>query len=199
MTTRVLDVSRLPSFAFGHRSILWWATMGMILIEGTAFALLGAAYIYLKWRVPDWPPGHAPPGLLWGTLTTVIVVASAIPNELAKRAAEKLDVPRTKLWIWVSVLFAAAFCVTRAFEFTMLNVWWDSNAYGSVVWTLLGVHTAHVVTDIIDTGVLATILLTAPIDANRFVDISENAFYYYFVIASWLPIYGLLYLAPRFI
>jgi cytochrome c oxidase subunit 3 len=199
MTIKVLDVSALPSFAFGHRSILWWATMGMILIEATAFGLLIAAYVFLKWRVPDWPPGFAPPDLLWGTVTTVIVLASAVPNELAKRAAERLDLPRTQLWVWVSVLFAIAFCVTRAFEFTALNVWWDSNAYGSIVWTLLGIHTAHVVTDIIDTGVLGTMLVAAPVDANRFVDISENAFYYYFVVGSWLPIYGFIYLAPRIV
>lgn len=199
MTTRVLDVSRLPSFAFGHRSILWWATMGMILIEGTAFGLLIASYIFLKWRVPDWPPGFAPPDLIWGTLTTIIVLVSAIPNELARRAAQRLDLPRTRLWVWISVLLAVAFLITRTFEFTTLNVWYDDNAYGSIVWMLLGTHTVHVVTDIIDTAVLGTILLIAPLDANRFVDISENASYYYFVVLSWLPIYVVLYLAPRFI
>jgi cytochrome c oxidase subunit III len=173
--------------------------MGLILIEGTAFGLLIAAYIFLKWRVPEWPPGFAPPDLLWGTLTTIVVIASVVPNELAKRAAEKLDLQRTRLWVWISVGFAVAFMVTRAFEFTALNVWYDDNAYGSIVWFLLGTHTAHVVTDIIDTAVLATMLMIAPLDAPRFVDVSENAFYYYFVVFSWLPIYALLYLAPRFV
>lgn len=199
MTTKALDVSRLPTFAFGHRSILWWATMGMILIEGTAFALLMASYIFLRWRTPDWPPGFAPPSLVWGTWTTVIVLVSIIPNHLAKGAAERLDLARTRLWVWVSVLLAIAFLVTRALEFTALNVWYDDNAYGSILWFLLGTHTAHVVTDIVDTTVLGVMLLIAPLDGNRFVDISENAFYYYFVVFSWLPIYAVLYLAPRFI
>jgi cytochrome c oxidase subunit I+III len=198
-TTRVLDVSRLPSFAFGQRSILWWATLGMIAIEGTVFGLLIASYIYLKWRVPQWPPGVAPPDLLWGTLTTLVILASAIPNELTKRAAERLDLRRTRFWIVVSVVMAVLFCVSRAFEFTALNCWWDTNAYGSIVWTLLGSHTAHVVTDIYDTGVLSAIFFTDKVDANRFVDASENAFYYYFVILTWLPIYVVIYLAPRFV
>ena len=197
MTRVALDVSALPSFAFGKRSILWWATMGMIAIEGTAFALLIAAYIFLKWRVPHWPPGIEPPDLFWGTATTLVILLSAIPNELARRAAQRLDVGRARLWVTASVIAALLFCLTRAFEFTALNCWWDTNAYGSIVWTLLGIHTTHVVTDAIDTGVIAAILFVGPLDANRFVDVSENALYYYFVIASWLPIYALLYFGPR--
>jgi cytochrome c oxidase subunit I+III len=199
VTRTAISVAELPSFAFGHRSILWWATLGMCLIEATAFVLMGAAYIFLKWRVPDWPPGVAPPDLHWATATTVLAVVSIIPNQLTKQAAEKLDLPKTRLWLVVCILFGAAFCVTRAMEFTVLNCWWDTNAYGSIVWTLLGIHTAHVVTDFADTLVLGVMLFTGPLDANRFVDVSENAFYWYFVVFSWLPIYGLLYIAPRFL
>lgn len=199
MSRTALDVSPLPTFAFGQRSILWWATMGLIAIEGTAFALLIAAYLFLKWRVPDWPPGVAPPGLLWPTLTTLVLLISLVPNQLTKKAAESLDLVRTKFWISVCLVLGAVFSIFRALDFTTLNCWWDTNAYGSIVWTLLGVHTAHIVTDIIDTAVLAGILFTPRIDAGRFVDVSENAFYWYFVVVSWLPIYVVLYLAPRFL
>ena len=41
----------------------------------------------------------------------------------------------------VCIAFAVAFNIVRVFEFRSLNVWWDTNAYGSVVWTLLGLHT----------------------------------------------------------
>ena len=199
MTTKVLDVSGLPSFAFGQRGTLWWATMGMIAIEGTAFALMIAAYIFLRWRVTDWPPGYEPPDLLWGTMTTIIILISAIPNALAKKAAEKLDVAGARLWIWVSVVMAIVFCISRALEFTALNCRWDGNAYASIVWLLMGTHTTHVVTDIIDTAVLAGYTSSSRVDANRLVDVSENAGYYYFVIITWLPIYGLIYFAPRLV
>jgi cytochrome c oxidase subunit I+III len=36
-------------------------------------------------------------------------------------------------------------------------------------------------------------------DEHRFVDVSENTMYWYFVVASWLPIYALIYLAPRLV
>ena len=47
-----LDVSPLPDYAFGHRSVLWWGTMCMIAIEAMAFALIIAAYLYVKGRMP---------------------------------------------------------------------------------------------------------------------------------------------------
>jgi cytochrome c oxidase subunit I+III len=194
-----LDVAPLPCYAFGHRSILWWATVCMIAIEGMAFALVITSYLYLKGRVPHWPAGVPVPALFWGTVNVAIMIVSGLPNALTKRAAERFDRGAVKLWISVSAAFAAAFTIVRFMEFTALNVRWDTNAYGSVTWVLLGFHTTHVVTDLLDTLVLTAIMFIGPVDEARFVDVSENAFYYYFVILSWLPIYGLLYFAPRLV
>jgi heme/copper-type cytochrome/quinol oxidase subunit 3 len=192
-----LDVSELPEYGFGHRSILWWGTAGMMIIEGMVFALAIISYLYLKGRVPHWPPSGPGPDLRWGTLNTILLLVSWVPNALTKKAAEKLDLSGVRLWLSVCVLFGIAFNVIRALEFTVLNVRWDSNAYGSIVWLLLGLHTAHVVTDFLDTCVLAVIMFVGPVDEHRFVDTSENALYWYFVVLTWLPIYAVLYFGPR--
>ena len=196
-TTPVINVAPLPRFAFGHRSILWWATMGLIAIEGTMFALVIVSYLYIKGRNPHWAPGALPPALQWGTLNTIILLLSCVPNQLTKRAAEKMDLAGVQLWMVVCLVFAAAFNIVRIFEFKSLNVWWDTNAYGSVTWALLGFHTTHIFTDFLDTIVLAVLMFTGPLEEKRFVDVSENAMYWYFVVLSWLPIYALIYFAPR--
>jgi heme/copper-type cytochrome/quinol oxidase subunit 3 len=197
MNRAVIDVSELPSFAFHHRNIVWWGTMGMIVIEGMMFALLITAYMFLKGRSPHWPPGHFPPALLWGTVNTLILIASAVPNHLTKRAAEHLQLRKVRLWLSVALAFGAAFNIVRIFEFQSLNVWFDENAYGSIVWTLLGFHTAHIVTDFVDSCVLLALLFIGPIEESHFVDAAENSMYWYFVVISWLPIYAVIYLAPR--
>jgi heme/copper-type cytochrome/quinol oxidase subunit 3 len=198
MTTRAaIDVSPLPTFAFGHRSILWWATLGLVVIEATAFALLIASYFFLRWRVPDWPPALAPPELLWGTVNTLLLLASAVPNELTKRAAERLDRPAVRLWIVASIASAVPVLIIRGLEFTALNCRWDTNAYGSVVWLLLGMHTAHLITDWMDTVVLAAMVFAGHDEGRRLVDVSENALYWYFIVLSWLPVYAVIYIAPR--
>jgi heme/copper-type cytochrome/quinol oxidase subunit 3 len=196
-TTPVINVAPLPRFAFGHRSILWWATLGLVAIEGTMFALVIVSYLYIKGRNPHWAPGAFPPALGWGTVNTIILLVSCVPNQLTKKAAERMDLRSVQLWMIVCLAFAAAFNIVRIFEFKNLNVWWDTNAYGSVTWTLLGFHTAHILTDFLDSLVLAVLMFTGPLEEKRFVDVSENAMYWYFVVLSWLPIYALIYFAPR--
>jgi heme/copper-type cytochrome/quinol oxidase subunit 3 len=197
---RTIDVAALPPGAFGSRSLMWWGTLGMVLIEGTAFALGIGAYFFLATRMPHWPPhGVATPDLRWGTLNTVVLLASGIPNELARRAAERIDLTRVRIWTVICLVFGVGFNAIRAVEFAHLNVGWDHDAYGSIVWLLLGLHTTHIVTDFLDTTVLTVLMFTGPIEERRFIDVAENAVYWYFVAAAWLPIYGVIYWAPRLI
>ena len=194
-----LDVSAIQTYGFGHRSLQWWATASMMVIEGSVFAMVIMSYIYLKGRVPHWPPSGPGPDLLWGTVNTVILVVSCVPAALTKKAAERFDLAGVRLWISVSLAFALAFNVLRFVEFGALNVRWDSNGYGSIVWVLLGFHTVHVLTDFLDSTVLAAIAFFGPMDERRFVDVAENSLYWYFVVITWLPIYALIYFAPRIV
>jgi heme/copper-type cytochrome/quinol oxidase subunit 3 len=168
-----------------------------MLIEGTGFAIAIAAYFYLRNVNAAWPLNSPPPSLLWGTVNTAVLLASIAPNELAKRAAQRLDLRACRIWFVVCLGFAVAFLVVRGFEFAALNVKWYANSYGSIVWFLLGLHTTHLVTETIDTAVLGALLFTSLVEGRRFVDVSENAMYWYFVVLSWLPIYAVIYLAPR--
>ena len=195
--TTALDVSGLPSYAFSHRSPMWWGTLGMIAIEGTVFALVIATYFYLRSHSATWPMTSLPPDLLWGTVNTGIMLGSLVPNHFAKKAGERLDVKGARLWLCAGLVFGFAFIGVRVLEFAGLNVRWDSNAYGSVVWTLLSLHTVHLATDVADSVVLAVLFFTGPLEGKRFVDVSENAFYWYFVVWAWLPIYLVIYWGAR--
>jgi heme/copper-type cytochrome/quinol oxidase subunit 3 len=195
---RTIDVSQLPTYAFGHRALTWWATWSMLLMEGTMLVVLLGSYFFLRTGVPDWPPGRiAPPNLFWGTLNTVIILASAFPNHWAKRAAESLDLKKVKLWTIVVFVFGVVFAIIRIFEFRNLNVHWMQNAYGSIVWFNMGFHTAHVLTDLVDTIVLIVLMYLGPIEGKRFVDFQENCIYWNFVITIWVVTYAVIYIAPR--
>jgi heme/copper-type cytochrome/quinol oxidase subunit 3 len=193
-----MDVSALPSYVFSHRGIMWWGTLGVVAIEGTVFALALVTYFYLRALAPSWPLGVPPPDLAPGIVNVIILLASLVPNHWTKRAAEEHDLRKSRIGMVVCIGFAVAFLVVRIFEFRALNVSWDTNAYGSVVWLLLGLHTLHLVTDFADTLVLAALLFAGPLEGKRFVDVAENAVYWDFVVVAWLPIYAVIYWAPRF-
>jgi cytochrome c oxidase subunit I+III len=192
-----LDVTRLPNHAFGHQSLMWWGTLGVMAIEGMAFALTVMMYFYIWTRVDAWPPDALPPDLRWGLLNLGIIVISVLPNHITKRAAERYDLRIVRIGMLVCLAFGVAFIAVRALEFTTLNVSWDTNAYGSAVWLLLGLHTTHLITDVLDSVVLAVLMFTGPLEKSRFVDVSENAMYWNFVVAAWLPLFAVLYVAPR--
>ena len=98
----------------------------------------------------------------------------------------------------VMSLLGVAPLVVRIFEFPALNVNWDSNAYGSILWILLGLHTTHILTDLADTLVLAALMFTRHGgNKRRFGDVQDNAMYWNFVVATWLPIYVCIYWVPR--
>jgi cytochrome c oxidase subunit 3 len=192
-----LDVRDLPSFGFGHRSLMWWGTQGLVVIETVVFVMAVLAWFYLRDQSALWPPDGRIPSLLWGSLNTVLIVLSLWPNHLCKQAAERLDLVAVRRWLVVMSLIGLAVLWLRVFEFMHLNTHWQAHAFGSIVWLILGLHTVHLLTDTWDTVVLTVLMHTGPLEGKRFVDVSENALYWIFVVLSWLPLYAVLYWAPR--
>lgn len=195
------DLAKLPTHAFGARSLTWWGVLGFMVIEGTAFALVFGAYFFLMAQEQQWPPDPwLPPDLLAGTLFTLLILLSEIPNTMAKRAAEKQDLPAVRKLLIVISVIGFVLLVIRAFEFNSLNIRWSDNAYGSIIWALLLLHTTVVATDFGDTLVLTALMHTSQgEEGRRFVDTSENSLFWRFVWLTWLPIYLLLYWLPRWL
>ena len=190
----VQDLSHLPLHGSGTSSPTWWGTLAFMLIEATGFALAIGVYLYLAALAPEWPPGNAPPDPMWGTLITATLVASVVPNMMLSRWAEAQDLRRVRIGIVVMSVVGIVPLVMRVYEFGALNVSWDSNAYGSITWVLLGLHTTHLITDVADTLVLAAVMFTRHGDnKRRYGDVQDNAMYWNFVTLSWLPVYACLY------
>jgi cytochrome c oxidase subunit III len=193
----VENVAELPTYAFGPRMTTWWGTLAFVALEGMGFALAAGAYLYLAWLNPQWPLSAAPPGLLWASLATLVFLLSLLPNHKAEANAKRENLPRVRRDLVIMSLVGLGLLVLRFFEFGTLHVRWDDNAYGSLVWTLLGLHTVHLLTDVGDTLVLTALMFTRHGRGKRFSDVEDNAFYWVFVVLAWLPIYALIYWAPR--
>lgn len=195
---RSYDVTHLPTFAFGPGNPLWWGTAAFMLIEGLAFVFAIAAYLYFYHHNRSWPLAPQPQ-LFWSTLITALLLISEAPNVWLKKAATRHDVRRVRIGLLLMSAVGLAAMVLRGFEFTTLNVSWDTNAYGSIVWFLLGFHTVHLVTDVVETWVITFCLFAGPVDMRRFPEVQDNQDYWHFVVFFWLLIYGVLYWLPRWL
>lgn len=197
-TRTVLNVAPLPTNAFGSRTLTWWGVIAFMSLEGMGFALAVGAYLYLRVLQPTWPMNIPPPDLLPGTIVTILLLISAVPNYFIDKWARAYDMAKVRIGIVVMTLLGLAPLVVRVFEFPALRERWDADAYGSISWFILGLHTTHLITDVGDTVVLAVLLFTPHGEVRkRFTDVSDNAAYWYFVVLSWLPLYFVLYWLPR--
>ena len=193
----VVDVSSLPTVAFGTRAITWWGMTGFAVIEGFTLALVAAAYIYLTRNFISWPPfGTRPPGLTLPTISLVVMLASNVPAYLLGRASKRLDRGAVMLWLAVCSVLITAFLVFRWWEFEALNTRWDVNAYASAAWNVLGFHATIILIEWAEVVGFLVLMLFGRVEAKHYVDISEVAGYWYFLTGSWVPLYALVFLSP---
>jgi heme/copper-type cytochrome/quinol oxidase subunit 3 len=201
MSRRTLDVSALPTIVYGPRATIWWGVLGLIAIEAAALAIVGVAYLYLRQNFVAWPPEGTPlPALGAATAELAVLVASVVPmaavDWLARRSQRRL----VAIGLGVMVVLGLVSLGLRALQFAgALGCRWVSHAYGSIVWTVLGMHAAHVLTSTFENALLMAVLIIGPVERKDFVDAHVNAFYWYFIAAIWVPIYALVYLAPRWL
>jgi heme/copper-type cytochrome/quinol oxidase subunit 3 len=128
----------------------------------------------------------------------VLLVLSLLPNHFVMKWAKAHELRKVRLGLVFFCVLGVALLVLRAFEFMALNVSWDSNAYGSIVWLLMGLHTAHLLTDILEWWVLCALMFSRHADnKRRYGDVQDNTLYWAFVVFAWLAVYGCVYLVPR--
>lgn len=197
----VLDVAALPEEGFGHHAPIWWGNTLMLLIEGAGFAILAVTYFYIRRNFDTWPPSRTMlPDLGVSTLNLVVLVVSMFPMWHVARLALRHEKPRSLgFWLFVCVAFGIAAAVLRVVEFRAVHTRWDTNAYGSIVWAILGVHFAHILAATLETLVIAILMFRGPVEDKHYVDITVNAVYWYFVTLSWVALYTIVFLGPRFL
>jgi len=194
----VLDVSELPKVVFGHRSLLWWGTVGFMVIEGFTVLLMVASYFYLRLNEYEWPPGRTPdPDLLIPTLNTVLLLAVIVPMRMVDKAAKRFDRAGVVRGLLIATAMTVVVAVLRWWELLALNVRWDAHAYASAAWGVVVLHATLVLVDVFETGTLAALFLSGKAKRKHFPDASDAADYQYFLSLAWVPLYFIVYWGPR--
>lgn len=171
------------------------AMTGLIVTEALLFVMLFFAYYYLGYDEPRWPP--EPPKLTKALPMLAILLTSSGVLLLAERRTDRPVVAR--LAIAGTIALGIAFLAMQAWEYhdTLKKVQPSASAYGSIFFTLTGVHGAHVCAGLL---MMAWVLLLPSLDSpyeppHR--PLHNAALYWHFVDAVWIVIVLLLYLVPN--
>jgi cytochrome c oxidase subunit III len=193
----VVDVTELPTVVFGSRGLLWWGTWGFAVVESMTLLLSVATYFYLRRNFTSFPPeGYPLPDWVRPTIGVVIYLLTLVPAFFLQRAAKALDRERTKRWLIALSICAVLLCLVRWSDFLSLRVLWMTSAYGSVTWVLLGFHASLLVIEAVEVIGACVLFITGPVLPRHFPDASDVTNYWYFLVASWIPIYAIVFLSP---
>ena len=198
MTQRVLDVSALTEGTADSRALIWWGNLGMLAIEGTMFAMALATYLYLRSVNLDWPPSTVPkPDLLIPTINMLMLLLSCIAAFVIDRASITKNMTAIRAGHIISIAVGITF-LSIQFGVIVPNLGykWSSHAYGSIVWTIIGMHTLHMLTATGETTLLFTYSLFKPVMKKHLLDFRCTAVYWYFVALVWVPFYFVIFIEP---
>ena len=197
----VMDLRALPDVVFGPRDLMWWGTLGFMLIEGFTLVLCAAAYVYVTQNFPTWPPRNTPlPSLVAPTVQVLVMLVSLVPARWTTRAARHFDIDKVRIGLVVATMFAIAIVGLRAWELLVsLGVKWDANVYGSVQWLVIGAHGTLLLIEMIEIGGMMLIFWLGPVEEKHMSDVADMVFYWYFMVLTWLPLYVLCFWLPRWL
>lgn len=206
MSTRaVIDISELPHHEFDTYDPVWWGNNLLLAIETSMFMILIATYFYLRQNFTLWPPPVAQltatlrplPQLGYGTANTILLLLGCIPMVFADLAARRDNRDRARIALVICAIVGFTSLVLRGFEFSAVYFRWDSNAYGSVVWFMLGMHMLHLMILTTEVVLLTVWVFKREFDMKHRVDIVTVGVYWYWVVAIWVVLYAIIYFTPR--
>ena len=197
---RTLDVSGLPSHEVSSRAPLWWGQLFMCLIEGSLFCVMLAIYFYLRLRVDVWPPpGVKPLGLTIPTLALIPLVLSAVGSYIAGEGAKKDNRSMMLGGMLANLGLAFIFLALRFWEWSTFNFTWSSDIHGTLVWSILFLHTLDVIGDLLMTVVLTVIVAMRRYGAKERSGVHVDSVVWYFLVLIWIPLYVAVYWGPHLV
>lgn len=186
--------------AFGTRAdVAWWGMLVFLLDEGTLFATLIATYFFLAVPNASWPPpGIEKPSLPLPLLMTGTLLSSSAILIFGERGLARGNRLRYRLAVPLTVLLGLTFLGMQISEYAekLKSFGPTGSTYGSIFFTITGLHGAHVAF-----GTLFLLwALTCELRGaakHPSAAISNASLYWHFVDGVWLVIVFSLYISPR--
>jgi cytochrome c oxidase subunit III len=187
----------LPVGSVGRRSSGYWGMVFLVISEASVFAYLFFAYAYFATQTHSapWPPG-GPPELRYAIPQTVLLLLSAGSMWWSERAMGRGARFGSVVALGVTALLGAGFIVLQFID------WFDkpfslaTDPYGSLYFTITGVHLAHLVFGVIMLLAVLVWSVLGYFGPVRHAPVMVTALYWYFIVVAWLALFFTIYMTP---
>ena len=192
-----------PTVEAGPRSASngWWGMLLLIATEATLFAVLLASYFYVRFKTSGgWPPdGISDPKLARAFVMTVLLVASSFFVHRAETGIRRGDQSALVLGLAIGSVLGLAFFGLQIWETVVVarDFTPRTNTYGSLVFTITGAHSAHLVVGLLLLGWVQVRAWFRAYSPRKHLGVQMATVYWHFVVAIQLAIFVSLYLTPR--
>lgn len=176
----------------------WWGMAMLIVTEAMVFVILLSAYFFLRAASTEWPlAGIEPPPLDLALPFSFVLWGSSIPIFWAEASVRNGKLRPFKIGLLVSFVMGASFLSYTLYDFNELTYGWRDNAYGSIYYTIVGLHALHV---FIGLGMNVVVQLKAWLgryDRGRHASAEVFFMYWHFVDVVWLAVFPALFVSPH--
>jgi heme/copper-type cytochrome/quinol oxidase subunit 3 len=174
------------------------AVMLFIGAEGMFFAGLLSAFLVFRTGSTVWPPPFQPRlPIIVTAVNTCILLCSSYTMYLAMRSIRRGKTLRLTDWLAATALLGIIFLCVQGYEWVRLlrfGLTLSSSVYGATFYTLIGCHAAHVFGAVVWLLIVFAMAKQHRFTPQRFVGVQVCGIYWYFVVALWPLLFGIVYL-----
>ena len=186
----------LPVGSAGKLSGGWWGMWALIVTEASLFGYLLFAYFYLSSQaVQAWPPDGLP-DLLLPSMNPVILLASSAGVWAGEYAIRRNRLNWGIAGLTAAIMLGSCFIVIQLKEWGAKTYSITSDLYGSLFFTITGLHLCHVIIGLAILLLLLAWTFLGYFDDRRYAAITIGGAYWHFVDIVWLFVFTTLYLSP---
>jgi cytochrome c oxidase subunit III len=165
---------------------------GTILFLASEFLLFGglfAAYFGLRSRTTPWPPDGLEPDWKLALFGTALLMVSSfcLSRGLDHAATGRVDLLRR--WTLVTIALGVGFLAMELWDWTHVSFQISSHPYGTMYFTLTGIHGLHVLAGLLVLSVLLGRSYQGAYDTGNLDGAHSMAYYWQFCDATWILIF----------
>lgn len=175
-----------------------WAIWLTICTEAFLFVAFFSGYFFLaigkdRWNLEE------PPKLHYVIPMLVILLFSSVVIHWGEKQVKKEHYRKGRAALVLTFILGIAFLALSAFDYKegWQTVTPQTNTYGSIFYTIVSFHAAHVIMGLIILGYVFFIPRYAPAERTPYKPYHVGSMYWHFIDVVWVFVVFILYITPN--